>query len=99
MVKRLRLPKFWVLATAQLAALVFVAAVWFYFRTSAYLAGPPEPDLYAWSWEFQWFVFAVYWLPALLVFAGIVLAMERSALAPLYASSAATPTEASPSEP
>jgi ABC-type dipeptide/oligopeptide/nickel transport system permease component len=84
MSKQLRLPRFWLLATAQLALVITAAFIWFYFRTKAYLAGPPDPDTYAWSWDFQWFVFAIYWLPAILLLTGILLAIERTALIPYY---------------
>jgi Na+/pantothenate symporter len=78
------LPKFWVLALAQIVLVVGAAFVWFYFRTTAYLAGPPDPDNYAWNWGFQLIVFAVFWLPAILLFIGILLAIERTALISYY---------------
>ncbi|WP_093303387.1 hypothetical protein [Pseudoxanthomonas sp. CF385] len=80
----IRLPKFWVLATAQIVLVVACAVVWFYFRTVAYLAGPPDPDTYAWNWGFQLVAFTIVWLPALLVCTGILLVIERAALAPYY---------------
>lgn len=79
-----RLPRFGILAAAQIALAIVIAAVWFYFRTKAYLAGPPDPDTYAWSWGFQWMVFCTYWLPGILLCVGIVLAVERTALIPYY---------------
>ena len=82
--RHVRLPAFWLLATAQVVLVVSIASLWFYFRTSAYLAGPPDPDTYAWSWGFQWFVFAVYWLPGVLLLSGLLLAIERAALARFY---------------
>lgn len=83
-----RLPKFWVLAAGQVVLVVGMAAVWFYFRTIAYLAGPPDPDTYAWTWGFQLMVFAVVWLPAILLCVGILLAFERIALGPYYRAAA-----------
>lgn len=82
--KTLRLPTFRALAAAQVAVVVAVAAVWFYFRTRAYLAGPPDLDAYAWSWRFQCLVFAIYWLPRILFFTGMVLIVERVMLIPYY---------------
>jgi hypothetical protein len=84
MSRPIRLPKFWVLATVQVALFVGIAATWFYFRTKAYLAGPPDPDLYAWSWDFQLMVFALFWLPATLLLTGILIGIERVALRPYY---------------
>jgi ABC-type dipeptide/oligopeptide/nickel transport system permease component len=81
---QLRLPRFWILAAAQVVLAIAAAATWFYFRTKAYLAGPPDPDTYAWSWDFQWMVFCIYWLPALLLCIGILLAIERTTLIPYY---------------
>jgi hypothetical protein len=77
---------FWVLGAAQVVLVIAIAAAWFYQRTKAYLSGPPDPDTYAWSWDFQWMVFGVYWLPAILLCTCILLAIERAALAPYYRS-------------
>lgn len=84
MSKVVRLPKFWVLAAGQVVLIVGTAAVWFCFRTVAYLAEPPDPDTYAWSWGFQLMVFVVVWLPAILLCVGVLLAIERIALGPCY---------------
>ena len=84
MSKQLRLPKFWVLATAQVALVTAAAVFWFYLRTRAYLAGPPDSDLYAWSWGFQWLTFATYWLPGILLCTAIVLTIKRATLIPHY---------------
>ena len=81
---QLRLPKFWILAVAQVVLVCVAASVWFYFRTKAYLAGPPDPDTYAWSWGFQWMVFGIYWLPGILLCTGGLLVIERTALIPYY---------------
>ena len=53
-------------ALLQLVVFLLAASVWFYFRTAAYLAGPPDPDTYAWSWSFQLIVFALFNLPKVL---------------------------------
>lgn len=50
-------------ALMQLVFALCAAAVWFYFRTVEYLSGPPDPDLYAWSWGFQIMVFALIYVP------------------------------------
>ncbi|WP_434026359.1 hypothetical protein [[Pseudomonas] boreopolis] len=84
MSRQLRLPKFWILALAQLALAVAIAGTWFYFRTEALLAGPPSGDLYANNWGFQLIVFVVAWLPATLLITGILLAIEHRALKPHY---------------
>ena len=54
-------------ALLQLALLMLAAFVWFYLRTAAYLAGPPDPDTYAWSWSFQLIVFALFHFPKVLL--------------------------------
>jgi hypothetical protein len=84
--KQMQLPRFWKLALIQLALSVGIVAAWFYFRTSALLAVPPPPvgDLYAYNWGFQLAVFVVIWLPATLLIAGILLAIEYEALKPRY---------------
>ncbi|MGG2102454.1 hypothetical protein [Stenotrophomonas sp. NRRL B-14846] len=80
-----RLPPFWMLASAQLLIAVILASSWFYVNAKAVLAGPPNPDQYVNTWDFQMTVFLFYWLPALLLFMGILLGIERLALAPRYA--------------
>ena len=72
--------KFWKLATAQLVVAVACAAILFYFRTRALLAGPPSGDLYANNWAFQLVVFFAVWLPATLLIVGSIIAIERSIL-------------------
>ena len=79
-----RLPKFWILALAQLALAFAIAGTWFYFRTEAFLAGPPSGDLYANNWGFQLIVFVMVWLPAVLLITGILLVIEHQALKPRY---------------
>lgn len=81
-----RLPEFGVLAAAQVALAIIGSCAWFYVRTTAYLAGPPDPDTYAQNWGFQLIVFAIVWLPAILLSIGIVLAIERAILIPYYRS-------------
>ena len=44
----------------QLALYFACFCLWFYFRTDAYLAGPPDGDLYAQTWSFQLIVGAFY---------------------------------------
>ncbi|WP_286075947.1 hypothetical protein [Stenotrophomonas sp. 59] len=73
------------LAVAQLLVALLLSSVWFYVSAKAFLAGPPSPDLYANNWGFQIVAFLFYWLPALLLFMGILLGIERLALAPRYA--------------
>ncbi|TDK19971.1 hypothetical protein E2F46_16530 [Luteimonas aestuarii] len=84
MSKQFRLPKFWILALAQLALAVAIACIWFYFRTEAFLAGAPSGDLYANNWGFQLIAFVVVWLPGVLLITGILLAIEHQALKPYY---------------
>jgi hypothetical protein len=84
MSKQIRLPSFWLLAALQAALAIAVSATWFYFRTKAYLAGLPDPDTYAWSWDFQWMVFGVFWLPTILLCTAFALAIERTALISYY---------------
>jgi len=86
--KTFRLPKFWVLATAQVVLVLISSAIWFYFRTATYLAGPPDPDTYAWSWDFQLVIFAIFRLPAILACTAIALAIERGAFFRYYRASA-----------
>ncbi|EJO93126.1 hypothetical protein A471_16035 [Ectopseudomonas mendocina DLHK] len=84
MIMQLRIPKFWILALAQLALAVTVSGIWFYFRTEAFLAGPPSGDLYANNWGFQFIAFVIVWLPSVLLITGILLAIEYQALKPHY---------------
>ncbi|ARQ91501.1 MULTISPECIES: hypothetical protein [Stenotrophomonas] len=82
---RFRLPPFWMLATAQLLIALLLASAWFYVNAKGVLAGPPNPDQYVNTWGFQMAMFLFYWMPAVLLFMGILLGIERSALAPRYA--------------
>ena len=82
--KKYRLPKFWKLALAQLALAILLFLVVFYVRTKELLAGPHVGDLYAYTWGFQSVVFALFWLPAILLCAGIILIVERQLLKPYY---------------
>jgi len=82
--KPLRLPDFWWLASVQILLVVAGSVIWYYFRTEAYLAGPPDPDTYAWNWGFQIIAFAFFWLPSILVCTGILLAIQRIVLIPFY---------------
>lgn len=75
-----RLPRFWILALVQLLLAVAVAGFCFYLRTAAFLSGPPSGDLYANSWSFQLVIFAAIWLPAALLVAGTLIAIEHSLL-------------------
>ncbi|WP_353326899.1 hypothetical protein [Chitiniphilus shinanonensis] len=87
----MRLPKFWILATAQVVLTTLGAVIWFYFSTKAYLAGPPDPDSYAWNWHFQWMAFALVWLPGILLITGLILAIEYKWLVPRFYPDAVTP--------
>ena len=49
----------------------------YYFRAAAFLRGPHEEDLYAFSWGFQAFNFAVYPFPVWLMALGVALYCER----------------------
>lgn len=49
----------------QLALFFGAFCVWFYIRTSAYLAGPQDGDLYAQTWSFQFVVGGLYLLGTL----------------------------------
>ena len=80
--RRIGSARFWVFASIELFLCVGLAIAWFHVRTEAYLAGPPDPDLFAQSRSFQWFTFAVFWLPAILVTNAIVLGIARVALRP-----------------
>lgn len=66
-------------ALIQLAAAVLAVAIWFYFRTEAYLAGPPDGDLYAHDWGFQFVVFGLIWLPLTLFSVGVLICLEWAA--------------------
>jgi hypothetical protein len=72
--------KFWKLALGQITFVVACSAIWFYFRTVAFLAGPPSGDLYANNWGFQLVAYFLFWLPATLAVTGCVLAIERAML-------------------
>jgi len=68
----------------QLALLFAFFCVWFYLRTTAYLAGPPDGDLYAQTWSFQLMVGGLYLVGSLpllavlfLVEAGLFLVVLR----------------------
>ena len=70
--------RFWPIAIAECVLVAAVLVGWFYVRTAAYLAGPPDPDRYAQTWSFQLVVFAFFWiLPAVLVM-GIALTLQAS---------------------
>ena len=76
-VKRSPWRKKWLLlALLQTLLIVGMSCVWFYLRTRAYLAGPPDGDLYAWNWGFQEFVFLVFYVPLLLALSAILAAAE-----------------------
>ena len=65
-----------IVALLQTLLIVGAGCVWFYLRTRAYLAGPPDGDLYAWNWVFQEFVFLVFYLPMVLAFSAVLAAAE-----------------------
>lgn len=65
-----RFRRFWLV---QIAVFVLCFAVWFYLRTAAYLAGPPDGDLYAQTWSFQLMVGAFYLVGAIPVLATLFL--------------------------
>ena len=59
--------------TIQVFAILGALAGWFYVRTSHYLAGLPDGDLYAQTWGFQGIVFALLYLPCALLLSGVLL--------------------------
>lgn len=65
-----RFRRFW---WVQIALFVVCFAVWFYLRTAAYLAGPPDGDVYAQTWSFQLMVGAFYLVGAIPVLATLFL--------------------------
>lgn len=67
-------------ALIQIAAAVLAVAIWFCFRTEAYLANPLDGDLYAHSWGFQSLVFSLIWLPLALFSAGVLICVEWAVL-------------------
>lgn len=58
---------------AQIAVFVMCFAVWVYLRTAAYLAGPPDGDVYAQTWSFQLMVGGFYLVGAIPVLATLFL--------------------------
>jgi len=71
-------PTFRKIALGQALLAVACAAAWFFIKTRAWLEIPPPPhaDLYAHAWGFQLIVFAMFWLPAVLVGAALLLGVE-----------------------
>ena len=69
--------RFVLLGLAQLLVAVAISACWFHFRTEAFLAGPGDGDLYAHTLGFQWMVYCVICLPAILLGTGVLLLAER----------------------
>ncbi len=63
-------------AFLELVTILGAAAVWFAVRTANYLAGPPDGDLYAQTWGFQWLVFVLVYLPWALLAAGALLLIQ-----------------------
>ena len=57
----------------QLALFLAAFCVWFYIRTVAYLAGPPDIDLYAQTWSFQFIVGGLYLVGSLPLLATLFL--------------------------
>lgn len=57
----------------QLAFFFVAFCVWFYIRTAAYLAGPPDGDLYAQTWSFQFIVGGLYLVGTLPLLAALFL--------------------------
>lgn len=70
--------KFVLIAVAQTLLLVAATATWFHFRTEAFLAGPGDGDLYAHTSGFQWATYFLVYLPATLVVASGLVALQRS---------------------
>lgn len=62
--------------TVQAVIAVLVLLAWFYIRTSTYLAGPPDPDAYAFSWGFQLTVVLPFYLLGLAVVLGCLITLE-----------------------
>ena len=71
-------PSFRKLAVVQVLLAVAGAATWFFVKTRAWLEIPPPPhaDLYAHEWGFQLIVFALFWLPAVLIGVAVLLGVE-----------------------
>jgi hypothetical protein len=76
MIEAKQIPRFWLRATLQFAVVIILACIWFYFRTVAYLSGPPDGDLYAWTWGFQIMCFMVIWLPLILLINSLALCFQ-----------------------
>jgi hypothetical protein len=63
-----KLPRhFWTLALVEACIVAAVFGWQFYVGTSAYLAHPPDRDLYAHDWSFQAVVFSLYAVPRFLL--------------------------------
>ena len=70
--------RFLFLAITQSLLVLAATAIWFYFRTETYLAGPGDGDLYAHTRGFQWLSYFIVYLPGALLISGIILAAEHS---------------------
>jgi hypothetical protein len=77
--KKLGIPK---LSVAFIQLFLAIAAVgyWFMLRTKAYLAGPADGDLYAQTWGFQIMIFAIGYIPWILLVVGILIIFESYAM-------------------
>src|SRR5689334_13216122 len=63
-------------AVLQVVSILVVVGAWFAVRTAAYLAGPPDADLYAQTWAFQAIVFVLVYLPWVMLGAGALVLAE-----------------------
>ncbi len=66
------------LAIVEIALTLVLAVVLFYLQAAPFIeAGPPESgDLYAYTWGFQFTVFALLWLPGTIVATAMLLAIQ-----------------------
>ncbi|QNM98200.1 hypothetical protein [Chitinimonas koreensis] len=60
----------------QIAFAVLGSALWFYFRTKAYLAGPSDDAPFFRSWDTQLLIYITFWLPLVVLCTGLLVALQ-----------------------
>lgn len=64
----------------QMVFAVLGSAMWFYFRTSAYLKGPKDGAPFFQSWDTQLLIYTTFWLPLVVLCAGLIIALQGEVL-------------------
>jgi hypothetical protein len=72
--------KFMRLALIQAGISAVALTIWFFVTTRAYLAAPPDGDLYAHTWSFQAMNFCMFYLPPYIFILCALLLTERAVL-------------------